>query len=508
MTYADKIAEHARRRARALGMGGPEKLARRKAQGLLNARERLDALLDPESFSEVGLFAVSARVEDRDRSPADGLVTGYGRIDGREVAVAASDLTGLGASSATVMGAKLRHIRETEIKNGTPLVLLGECGGARMPDAQGAAGMGGIGLNYDYNRMRETPWVTAVLGPSFGLSTWNAVHSDVLVMRKGAVMAVSSPKVTAVAISEEIAPEDLGGWRLQSEVAGLVDAVADDDAAALALVRRVLGYLPGHAQEPPPRIAPTAPAIASGQILSLLPAERSKVYDVRKLLACIVDAGSLLPIKDRFGRSAFTGLARLAGQTIGIVASNPMFKGGALDADACDKVVSFLVLCDSFNIPIVQFADTPGFLIGLEGERRKVGGKIMNYIQAVEMATVPKFAVIMRKSYGQAYLNLGGGLSDEIAAWFTAEIGFVDPAVGVSVVHNLRREQDPLRYDELAKGMMRDSTAYDLAGIFAAQTVIDPRETRDWLARMLEVYRRRPTGGISRHRMATWPTTF
>lgn len=508
MAFEDKIAEHARRRAKALAMGGPEKLARRRAAGLLNARERVDALLDPGSFSEIGLFAVSARPEDRDRSPADGLVTGYGRIAGRDVALGASDLTVLSASSATVMGAKLRHIREASIKNGMPFILLGECGGARMPDAQGAAGMGGIGLNYDYNRMRETPWVTAVLGPSFGLSTWNAVHSDFLVMRKGAVMAVSSPKVTSVAISEDIDPEDLGGWRLQSEVAGLVDAVADDDLASLAAVKEFLAYLPAHAAEAPPRATPAMPARSAEEMLELLPAARSKVYDVRKLLTCIVDGGSLFPIKDRFGRSAFTGLARIEGQSIGIVASNPLFKGGALDADACDKVVSFLVLCDSFNIPIVQFADTPGFLIGLEGERRKVGGKIMNYIQALEMATVPKFAVIMRKSYGQAYLNMGGGLSDEIAAWYTAEIGFVDPAVGVSVVYNLRREQDPERYDELAKVMMRDSTAYDLAAIFAAQTVIDPRETRAWLARLLEVHRRRPSGGIGRHRMATWPTTF
>ncbi|MCW5731184.1 MAG: methylmalonyl-CoA carboxyltransferase [Alphaproteobacteria bacterium] len=508
MSFEDKIAEHARRTARAKAMGGPEKLARRAAEGLLNARERLAMLADPGSFSEIGLFAVSARPEDRERSPADGVVSGYARIDGREVALAASDLTVLGASSARVASQKIAHLRNSAIRNGMPFLLLGECAGARMPDAQGAAGMGGIGLGYGFNRRRETPWITAILGPSFGLSTWFAVQSDFVVMRKGAALAVSSPKVTAVAISEEIDPEELAGWRLQSEVTGLVDQVTETDEEALAVIRRLLAYLPGHAGELPPEAPERAPARPAEEILALLPESRGKVYDARKVLECIFDAGSLFPFKERFGRSIFTGLARLAGRSIGVIACNPLFKGGALDADACDKAASFIVFCDSYNIPFVQFADTPGFLIGQAGERQRVGGKIMNYVQALELASVPKLAVIMRKSYGQAYLNLGGGLSDEIAAWFTSEIGFVDPAVGVSVVHNLRREQDPARYDELARAMARDNSPYDLAGIFAAQTVIDPRETRDWLQRMLEVHRRRPGGGIGNHRLSVWPTTL
>jgi acetyl-CoA carboxylase carboxyltransferase component len=508
MPFEKQEAEHARRQAAATAMGGEAKLAARAAAGVLNARERIARLVDRDSFAEIGLFAVSARPEDRERSPADGIVTGYGRIEGREAAVASFDLTVLGASSARVNGMKVGHLRRHAAANGLPLVVFGECAGARMPDAQGAAGMGGIGLTYGFQRMRETPWATAILGPSYGFSTWLAVHSDFVVMRKGAAMAVSSPKVNAVAISEEINPEELGGWRVQAEGTGLVDQVADGDEAAIDALRRFLSFLPSHHNERPPRAAARAPEIAPARLLELLPGERSKVYDMRKLLPAIVDGGSLFFLKERFGKSAVTALARLDGETVGIVACNPYFKGGALDADAIDKITGFLVLCDSFNVPVIQFADTPGFLIGSEGEKRKVAGKIMNYIQALEMATVPKLAVVVRKSYGQAYLNLGGGLSDEMAAWWTAEIGFVDPAVGVSVVHNLRREQDPARFDELVKGMMRDSTAYDLAGIFAAQAVIDPRQTRDWLIRMLEVHRRRPSGGVGEHRMRTWPTTL
>ena len=163
------------------------------------------------------------------------------------------------------------------------------------------------------------------------------------------------------------------------------------------------------------------------------------------------------------------------------------------------------MLADSFNLPIVILCDTPGFLIGREGERQKVGGRIMNNLQALELATVPKIAVILRKSYGQAYLNFGGGTSDELAAWFGAEISFVDPAVGVSVVHNLRYDEDPERYKALAAEMSKDTSAYDLATIFASQHVIDPRHTRDYLKRALDIHRRRPSGGIGEHLMATWP---
>lgn len=508
MPFEEQEKEFARRSARALAMGGEKKLAERAAAGILNVRERIDRLVDAGTFAEVGMFAVSARPDDRERTPADGIVTGYGKIDGREAAVASFDLTVLGASSAQVNGRKVGHVRRHAAANGLPLVTLGECAGARMPDAQGAAGMGGIGLWYEFGRLRETPWATAILGPSYGFSTWFAVHSDFVVMRRGAAMAVSSPKVNAVAISETIDEQELGGWQVHAETTGLIDVAIDSDDEALAAVKRFLSYLPSHHKAPPPVATPRAPAIAPETMLELIPEARSKVYDVRKVLPAIVDADSLFILKDRFGKAAVTALARIEGQPVGIVACNPWFKGGALDADAIDKIVGFLVLCDSYNVPIVQFADTPGFLIGLEGERRRVAGKIMNYIQALEMATVPKLAVVMRKSYGQAYLNLGGGLSDEMAAWWTAEVGFVDPAVGVSVVHNLRREQDPARFDELVQGMMRDNSAYQLAGIFAAQTVIDPRATRAWLGRMLEVHRRAPAGGVGEHRMRTWPTTY
>ena len=194
---------------------------------------------------------------------------------------------------------------------------------------------------------------------------------------------------------------------------------------------------------------------------------------------------------------------------MGILASNPLFKAGALDPDSCDKATSFLVLCDSFNIPIVLLVDTPGFLIGVEGERRKAPGKVINFMTALQLCTVPKFSIVMRKSYGQAYLNMGGTRnSDEMLAWYTADVGFMDPNVGVNVVHGVRHEDDPERFAQLVAEIRRDSSAYDLAGIFAAQAVLDPRESRTWLKRLLEVHQRRPQKAIGKHLMGNWPTTF
>jgi acetyl-CoA carboxylase carboxyltransferase component len=223
----------------------------------------------------------------------------------------------------------------------------------------------------------------------------------------------------------------------------------------------------------------------------------------------ICDPGSLFPLKDRFARTAFTALARINGQTVGILGSNPMFKAGAMDPDSCDKACTFFVLCDSFNIPIIILVDTPGFLIGVEGERRKAPGKVINMMSALQMCTVPKFSMVMRKSYGQAYLNMGGTRnSDEMLAWYSADVGFMDPNVGVNVVYGVKREDDPARFEQLLQEVQRDSSAYDLAGIFAAVAVIDPRESRRWLARLLEVHQRRPAKGIGRHLMGGWPTTF
>ena len=508
MPFEERIAEHAARRAKATAMGSKRKLAEFRDAGLLNARQRIDHLLDPGSFREVGAFTVSERAEDRDRSACDGLVGGYGRIDGRPVCVAAYDFTTLGASSAPNASKKFQHLRKAAAANGVPMIVLGEAGGARIPDVMGAQGIARTRSHQLYDRRRQSPWVTAILGQAYGSPTWKAAMSDYVLMRKGAVMAVSSARVTSVAISEEVDPEALGGWRMRTEVTGEVDRACETDQEALDNIRRFLSYLPGHNMEPPPH-APVPPGSgeAMRHILDLVPEERSRVYDMRKVIDCIVDAGSFFPVKERFAKVMVCGFARIGGRSVGIIASNPIFKGGALDPQSCRKATGFLVLCDSFNVPVIFLADTPGFLVGVEGERLGLASQIMNFNHAIEMTTVPKLAVVMRKSYGQAYLNLGGH-ADEIAAWYSADVSFMDPAVAVNVVHGVRQKDDPERFAALFREVGRDTSAYDLAAGFLAQDVIDPRETRDWLLAMLEVHERRPAGGVGQHLMATWPYNF
>jgi len=509
LAFEDQIAELRRRRATARAMGSAKRLAAWAEAGILNARQRIDYLADTGSFTEWGLLAVSERAEDRHRTPGDGVIDGYAQMDGRGVVIHAAEFSAMGASSANIASKKRQHSIENANKNGIPFITLNECSGARMPDIMGAQGIHAAAEKGALRRHRRIPWAAAVLGQSFGGGTWLSVMSDFVVMRKGAIMAVSSTNVTSVAIAEDEDPEDLGGWRMQTEVTGQADMAVDSDEEALDAIRRFLSYLPSNSGEAPPRLAvPAGSGADSEKLLDLVPESRAKVYDVRKVIRLIVDKDSYFPSKDRFSKVVTTCLARIDGRSVGIIATNPMFKGGAMDGDACDKIISFLVLCDSFNIPMIHLVDTPGFLVGVVGERQKLPGKIMNYIQAMAMTSVPLLTVIMRKSYGQAHLNVGAVHADEMCSWYSSDISFVDPKISVSVVHKLKREDDPERYAELEKTFERGTSPYDLAEPFMIQDVIDPRETRAWLSNMLALHDRRMEAGVGQHLMATWPTTF
>ena len=505
------VAELTEREAAGRSMGGEEKLKRRADAGILNARERIDLLLDHASFYESGLLAESStRPEDRGRTPADGKVSGFGSIDGRPVGVVSNDFTVKGASSSATNAKKVSHIKRYAKQRGFPLVFLGESTGARMPDHMGSRGMGTL-LGQDgtqYLRTRDTPWVSACLGHSYGSSTWYSVLSDFNVMRKGAVLAVSSPLLASLAVGEDVDPQALGGWRVHAELTGFADRVVNTDEDAISDIKRFLSYLPSHNGQTPPE---TGVAEGSGEgmasILEHLPTSRNQVYDMRKLINEIVDAQSFFELKPRFGKSMVTGLARLEGKVVGIVANNPLSKGGAMDTDGCDKATSFLVLCDSYNIPIVMLVDTPGFIIGTEAEKRRAPGKIMNMMNALSLVSVPKISVVIRKSYGQAYLNMGGGKnSDEVLAWPTAEVSFMTPEFGVKVVDGIDRG-DP-GFDEALAVMEGDTEVWDMASVYAVQSVIRPQDTRSALARLLDVHQLRRTNGIGQHLLAAWPTSY
>ncbi len=494
-----------------LAMGGKDKLGAIKAAGKLNVRERIDLFFDPGTFQELGLFAHSADQGVADRTPADGKIIGCGRVSGRPIATVANDMSVLGASSSWTNMKKIDYMRALSAEKGMPLVFLGESTGARMPDCMGAAGMGQGGQNpAQYLRLREAPWISVLLGPCYGSSSWYTAMSDISVMLKGAVMAVSSPRVTRIATGEETPPEELGGWEVHSKTTGLIDAVGDTEEECLALAKRFLSYLPLNAEELPPRVeVPEGSGAQMARILEYLPEKRNRVYDIRQIARAIVDGGEILELKGDFGRPCVTAFARLDGHAIGLLANNPLFGAGALDAECCEKVTSFLVLCDSFNLPIVTLVDTPGFLVGREGERRKIVGKIINWMNALSLVTVPKLTVVIRKIYGQAYLNMGGGkYSDVFAAWPTAEISFMDPEPAISVVHNVKREEDPEAFGGLLDEMARNTEPWDAAGVFGVNEIIDPAETREFLIHMLNCHRDQRRGGVGRHLLHAWPTSY
>ena len=510
MPHEKILAELDRRRAAAARMGGAEKLASRKKRGQLSAEERLTALVDDGSFMELGLLGASAFDADADVTPRDGKITGFGRIDGREVGVVICEFTTKGASTSTTNSRKMGFIRKTCTERGLPFVHVGESTGARLPDAMGSKGMGQM-LGNDitqFRRTRETPWAAAALDTSFGSSAWQCCCADFAVMKKGSIMSVSSPRLVSMAIGEKVDLEALGGWRLHAEQTGLIDQFADSDAEAMALLRRFLSYMPSHHRELPP-----VAAISEGsgenqdQLLEIVPEKRTQVYNMKKVIDIIFDRDSLLEMKPRFGRPAIVGLARLGGHSVGVIANNPAVGGGALSADACRKCIDFTVLCDSFNIPLVRIMDTPGFVVGLEAERRGAPGQIMNFMNATCLTTVPQITIIARKAYGRAYVAMGGGAhNDTMVAWPMAEVSFMDPVFATSIVHNLSAGDEGFA-DALAH-IQKDLEIWDMARIFSAQDVIKPQETRAYLIRMFDVHRRRRSGGLGQHLMRTWPTSF
>ena len=510
MAHEKLIAELDRRRAAASRMGGPDKLAARKKRGQLNALERVDALVDPGSFIELGLLGASVFDADADATPRDGKITGFGKIGGRDVGVVVNEFTTKGSSTSATNSRKMGYIRKTCTDRGLPFVHVGESTGARLPDAMGAKGMGQM-LGNDmtqFRRMRETPWAAAALDTSFGSSAWQCCMADFSVMKKGSIMSVSSPRLVSMAIGEKVDLEQLGGWRLHAEQTGLIDQFTDTDEEAMALIKRFLAYMPSHNRELAPATAVTEGS-GDGQeaLLEIVPEKRTQVYNMKKVVDIIFDRDSFFEVKPRFGRPAIVGLARLAGMSVGVIANNPAVGGGALSAEACRKIVDFTVMCDSFNVPMVRLMDTPGFVVGLDAERRGAPGHIMNFMNATCLVTVPTVTVIVRKAYGRAYVAMGGGAhNDTMVAWPTAEVSFMDPVFATSIVHS--KSPGDAGFEDALGHIQKDLEIWDMSRIFSAHDVIKPQETRGYLIRMLDVHQRRRSGGVGEHLMRTWPTSF
>lgn len=512
-----RMAELVEREAQAHAMGGADKIERQHAKGRLTARERIERLLDPDSFDEQGLHAHSDLPEAADRTPADGKVAGFGRIDTRTVFIGADDVTVMAGAGGRVGVGKLFKGMKYATEKGYPCIQLGDAGGARVPDIMGSAGM--MSMVYPIQnappRDRRVPLITAIMGECFGGSAWTASISDIVIQVKGTAMCVGGPSILEVATGENASTEELGGWKLHANVTGQVDLFAEDEMDCLALVRKALSYLPNNANELPPVIGSDAERGAGSNrleaILDLVPSDPRSVYDMHKLMEAVFDAGSLLELKPNFDGSLITALARLDGKVVGVLANNPKVTAGAMGPGACQKAVSFICLCDSFHIPLVFLHDTPGFFVGKRAEEGAMPLRIMNWIEALHQSTVPRISLIVRKSYGMAHCNMAGGNMgcDSVLAWPGADISFMAPAVAVNVVYGRKlaeMENSHEARQALMEEISRANAPWEAAGVNYIDRVIDPRDTRLELIRALERARGVDgQGGRSQRRLANWP---
>jgi acetyl-CoA carboxylase carboxyltransferase component len=516
MAFEKALGALHEKQGKVLAMGGREKIDRQHDKGRYTARERIDRLLDPGSFFEVGRFAHSDMPGMEEKTPADSKITGYGKIDGRQVAVSANDFTVMAATSSRVAGKKEHQVKQYSATKGLPMIYLGDAGGARMPDIMGARGLASFGgggfdsFTQIMSRVRNNLLITAIMGECYGMPTWMACLSDFVVQVKGTAMGVSGPRVLELALGEKISDEALGGCQVHSEITGTIDRVAENEDHCFELIGQFLSYLPSHRDDASPVYAvPEGSGEKMAAVLSLLPEKRNQTYDMMRILECIADKESLFEIKPDFGKSVITALARINGRSVGIIASQPKVMAGAMNTNGIDKVISFLCLCDTYNIPLLFFHDIPGFLVGKEAERDKVAAKVMNYMNALGQVTVPKISVIVRKSFGMAFWNMAGSGcgTDFLVAWPTAEMSFVDPVIAANVVSGASH-RSPEKRQALVDAMINETSAFGAAGSYDIHDVIDPVDTRAYIIRALEISQNSPREQIGEHRLANWPTKF
>jgi len=516
MKFQNLLIQLESKRTKSLEMGGPDKIQKHHSKGKFTARERINKLLDTNSFFEFGMLACSDQPGMEEMTPADGIITGFGFVHGRQIGIIANDFTVLASSNARVYTKKAKYIKEQVVERGLPLVWLGESGGGRIPDLQGARGIASLAgeggssrwVFTQYTHFRETPWVIGIMGQSNGIPVWQACSSDFVVQVKGTTLSVSGARALKKAIAATYSDEEMGGWKIHAEYTGITDRVAEDEEECFNIIRDFLDYMPSNNTElPPKRPVPEGSGEAMRNILDILPEKRQRGYDMYKIIHTIVDRDTVFDIKPFFGKALITCLARIDGQVVGFIANQPLVIGGSMDTDALEKMMSFICLCDSFNVPLIFLHDTPGFLVGKEAELKKVGAKVTNALQALAQVSVPKISIIIRKSYGQAGANMcGSGTGpDIIVSWPTGEGGFLDPETAADVAYGALTNKEKRSFTQK---MLKDSSMYPLAQEYFIHDVIDPRQTRVYISNALQLIRNSKNRGIGKHLLSNWPTKF
>ena len=486
-------------RDRAVLGGGQKRIDQQHERGKLTARERLGLLLDEGSFQEFGALAThefSTFGLDKQRFPGDGVVTGFGKINGRRVAVFSQDFTVMGGSFSHVQSQKICRIQDMALEAGIPVIGLGDSGGARIQE--GVRSLAAYGEVFVRNVLASgvVPQISVILGPCAGGAVYSPALTDFIVMAGKSYMFLTGPEVIKAVTGEQVTAQDLGGAEVHTGRSGVAHLAAETEEAGLELTKRLLGYLPQNNHEEPPVVATNDPLTRMDDTLNaLIPDDENQPYDIRDAIESVFDRTSFLEIQPIFAANAVIGFARLDGYPVGVVANQPAFMSGALNIDASDKISRFIRLCDAFNVPIITFVDCPGFLPGTSQEYGGVirhGAKI---IYAYCEATVPKISIVTRKAMGGAYVAMGSKQmrNDITFAWPTAQIAVMGAQAAVNVLFRdeIKKAADPAACEAELLDEYREKffNPYRAADVGQIDEVIEPRETRPRLARALEVVR-------------------
>ena len=495
----DKLAELEAKKQQISAGGGEARVKAQHARGKLTARERIEKLLDPGSFTELSAFC-SHRSTDfgliETVHPGDAVVTGCGAIDGRKVFIYSQDFTVLGGSISEVVGQKVRQIVDMAIDSGAPLIAINDSGGARIQE--GVASLCGVGDILLLNALASgaIPQISIIVGPSAGGAVYGPALTDFVFMVKGmGQMYITGPDVVKAVTGEEVTHEALGGADVHAKKSGVSHFTFNSEVDCYAAVRRLLSFLPSSFKDGPPKLAvkKTHVSQADETLNTIVPEDPKKAYDMKKIITAVIDGADFMEVHAAFAPNIIVGFGRIDGQSIGIVAQQPNYLAGVIDINAAVKAARFVRFCDAFNIPIVSFVDVPGFLPGVDQEHSGIIRHGAKLIFAYAEATVPKITVITRKAYGGAYIVMSSRhlRGDINLAWPCAEIAVMGAEGAVAVIHKKRiaeaAEPEAERQRCVSEYREKFDNPYQAAALGYIDDVIIPSETRPRLIQALKV---------------------
>ncbi|MFC0299359.1 acyl-CoA carboxylase subunit beta [Virgibacillus soli] len=497
MDIFDKISElYDKRRLAELG-GGDDRIAKQHERGKMTARERINYLLDAGSFVELNIFIEHRATDfgmDETNGKGEGVVTGYGKIEGKPVYLFAQDFTVFGGALGEMHGKKIAHVMDLAAKNGVPFIGLNDSGGARIQE--GVSSLDGYGQVFYRNAIYSgvIPQISVIMGPSAGGAVYSPAITDFVIMvEKTSQMFITGPKVIETVTGEKITAEELGGAHIHNSKSGNAHIQTKTEAEALDAVKELLRYLPANNEEKPPVTQYDESDHLRPNLTEIVPYDSVRPYDVKRVIHDIVDKDSFFEIHQSFAKNIVVGFARINGQAVGLVCNQPKYMAGGLDIDSSDKAARFIRFCDCFHIPIITFEDVTGFFPGVKQEHGGIirhGAKIL---YAYSEATVPKITVITRKAYGGAYVALNSKAigADIVYAWPNAEIAVMGPegAANIIFAKEIADSSDPEKTRQEMIHTYREKFAnpYIAAGLGMVDDVIDPRETRIKLIQALEM---------------------